>query len=77
MLNEYDTYTLQIPMHRITGMEIVETLGHIQELRGNRFSQFSQLPNVRHAHEADSIHVGLCVHVVRQGAVRHPLRHEL
>ena len=30
LFKEYNAYTLQIPMHRMTGVEIVETFGHIQ-----------------------------------------------
>ena len=33
-LDEYTTYTLQIPVNHVTGMEVVETLSYIQQLEG-------------------------------------------
>jgi len=41
LLNEYDTYAFQISMHRMASVEIIETFGHIQELRGSQFNQVS------------------------------------
>lgn len=34
-----DTYALQVPVDRVTGVEVVEALGHIQELGCIQFNQ--------------------------------------
>ena len=36
LLDKYNTHTLQISMHHMTGVEVVETLSHVQELRGSQ-----------------------------------------
>ena len=38
LLCEYNTYTLQIPVDHMAGVEVVETLSHIQELHEIQFS---------------------------------------
>ena len=38
-LGEYNSHALQVPVHSMTGVEIVETLGYVQELGGSQFSQ--------------------------------------
>ena len=38
LLCEYNTYALQIPVDHMAGVEVVETLSHIQELREIQFS---------------------------------------
>ena len=64
------TYSLEIPMYHVAGMEVVDALSDVGELMTELcIGQLQQ----RDTHKPELIHIGVLLDVFQQVFARHPI----